>query len=109
LDDNDLISDNLDASGGYGSMTIELWYRDDDIDNNDNVYLQLYDGTDYNNKFELGVTDPEDTWHYYTTTIYNTGDDAQYFISNFRIKFAGSSIDTGENLWIDDVKVVANP
>jgi hypothetical protein len=32
---------------------------------------------------------------------------SQYFKTNFRIKFEGSSIDTGENLWIDDVKVTA--
>ncbi|MCJ7749849.1 MAG: PKD domain-containing protein, partial [Armatimonadetes bacterium] len=103
--DNDLISDNLNSSG-YSSITIEFWYRDDDIDDGDNIYLQLYDGGAYDNKFELGNS-TEDTWNYYTTTINNSGDDAQYFISNFRIKFEGSSIDTGENLWIDDVKVTA--
>ena len=102
--DNDLISDNIDTSGYY-SMTITFWYMDDDIDDDDNIYLQLYDGSAYDNKFELGNTSPEDTWHKYEVTIYNTGSDAQYFRSNFRLKFEGTSIDLFENLWLDDVSV----
>ena len=104
--DNDLISDNLNTTS-YSSITIVFWYRDDDIDDNDNVYLQLYDGSNYNNRFELGNTSPEDTWHKYETTIYNSGGDAQYFHSTFRIKFEGTSIDRRENLWIDDVLITA--
>jgi hypothetical protein len=99
--DNDLISDNLNTSG-RSSITIEFWYRDDDIDDSDNVYLQLYNGSTYNNHVELGNS-AEDTWHYYTTTITS----AQYMRTNFRIKFEGTSIDSGENLWIDAVKVTA--
>lgn len=102
--DNDLTSDNLDTSG-YSSITIEFWYRDDDIDDGDNIYLQLFNGSTYNNRFELGNTSPEDTWHYYSVTLNNSGGDAQYFRTNFRLKFEGTSIDSGENLWIDDVKV----
>ncbi|HBG25587.1 MAG: hypothetical protein A2Y10_04955 [Planctomycetes bacterium GWF2_41_51] len=102
--DNDLISDNLNTTGAL-SMTISFWYRDDDIDDDDNIYLQLYDGAAYDNKFELGNTSPEDTWHNYVVTIYNSGTDAQYFHPNFRLKFEGTSIDSGENLWIDDVSV----
>jgi hypothetical protein len=105
--DNDLISDNLDTSG-QSSITIEFWYRDDDIDSGE-ALLQLYNGSSYATKADLG-TSTEDTWNYYTTTIYNSGGDAQYFISNFRIKFEASSLDYGwwgqdENLWIDDVIV----
>ena len=103
--DNDLISDNINTSG-HGSMTISFWYRDDDIDDDDNIYLQLYDGSAYDNKFELGNTSPEDTWHKYEVTLYNAGSDAQYFISNFRLKFEGTSIDSGENLWIDNVSII---
>ena len=103
--DNDLISDNLNTAG-YSSMTISLWFRDDDIDNDDDAYLQFYDsGSVYDNYYELGNS-TEDTWNFYTVTIYNTGGDAQYFHSNFRLKFEGTSLDSGENLWIDDVSVV---
>lgn len=101
--DNDLISDNINTAG-YNSMTITFWYRDDDIDNDDDVYLQLCDGTTYDNKYELGNS-TEDTWHKYEVTVHNSGSDAQYFTTNFRIKFEATSIDTGENLWIDDVSV----
>lgn len=101
--DNDLISDNINSSGFY-SMTIIFWYRDDDIDADDDVYLQLYDGANYDNKFELD-TATEDVWCKYEVTLYNSGGDAQYFIPNFRLKFEGTSIDSGENLWIDDVSL----
>lgn len=95
----------MDTSS-YSSITIVVWYRDDDIDDADDIYLQLYDGANYDNKFELGNS-TEDTWHQYEVTINNSGADAEYFHSTFRIKFEGSSIDRGENLWIDDVKVTA--
>ncbi len=104
--DNDLISDNLNSSG-YGSMTIDFWYRDDDIDADDDIYLQLYNGSAYANRLELDSTS-EDTWQHAVVTVNNSGGDAAYFISNFRIKFEGTSIDSGENLWIDDVLVTAS-
>jgi 16S rRNA C1402 N4-methylase RsmH len=103
--DNDLISDNLNTAG-YGSMTIDFWYRDDDIDDDDNIYLQLYNGSAYVDRYELGNS-AEDTWHHATITLNNSGGDAAYFISNFRVKFEGTSIDSGENLWVDDVIVTA--
>ena len=102
--DNDLISDNINTAS-YASMTITFWYRDDDIDADDDIYLQLYNGTGYISKFELDTV-TEDTWYQYTVTIYNSGSDSQYFRSNFRIKFEGTSIDSGENLWIDDISIV---
>lgn len=101
--DNDLISDNLNTAG-KSTIKIGFWYMDDDIDADDDIYLQLYNGSTYANKFELD-TATEDKWYYYETTINNSGGDAQYFRSNFRIKFEGTSIDSGEYLWIDDVTV----
>jgi hypothetical protein len=92
---------------GYSSIRIVLWYRDEGIDDGDNVYLQLYNGTAYANRFELGITSPELTWHQCDITINNSGGDAQYFRTNFRIRINGTSIDSGENLWIDDVTVTA--
>jgi hypothetical protein len=102
--DNDLFSDNLNTSGKT-SITIDFWFRDDDIDDSDNIYLQLYNGSSYANFFELGNS-TEDTWNHYTVTI-TSSQYSQYFRTNFRIKFEGTSIDSGENLWIDDVKVTA--
>jgi hypothetical protein len=103
--DADLISDNLNTTG-YSSITIDFYFRDDDIDDGDNIYLQLYNGGAYANRYELGNS-TEDTWNHAVITVNNSGGDAAYFISNFRIKFEGNSIDTGENLWIDDVLVTA--
>ncbi len=108
--DDDLISDDIDTSA-YSSFTIDFWYMDDDIDDDDNIYLQLYDGGSYDDRFELGNEWPEDTWRNYNETINNSGADAQYFRSDFRIKFEATSLDSGggpggsENLWIDDVMV----
>ncbi|OQW96522.1 MAG: hypothetical protein BWK77_04375 [Verrucomicrobia bacterium A1] len=102
--DNDLISDNLNTAG-RSTIRIEFWYRDQGIDDSDNVYLQLYNGTSYVNRTELGITSPESTWHKADITLQNSGTDAQYFRSGFRIKIEGSAIDSGENLWIDDVKI----
>ncbi|MCD4830861.1 MAG: prepilin-type N-terminal cleavage/methylation domain-containing protein [Anaerohalosphaeraceae bacterium] len=98
--DNDMISDNINTSS-YSSFTIDFWYRDSRVDNSDNVYLQFYDGSSYDNIFELGNTWPERRWHNYQATVTNS----QYMRSNFRLKFEGSSIDGGEYLWIDDVTV----
>lgn len=75
------------------------------FNDSDNIYLQLYNGSSYVNFFELGNS-TEDTWNHYPVTI-TSSQHSQYFRTNFRIKFEGTSIDSGENLWIDDVKVTA--
>jgi len=98
--DNTLTSYDLNASDAT-DITVSFWYRDDDIDDSDNVYLQFWDGSTYDNIFELGNTNPEDTWHYYTVTT----SDSQYFISDFHIRIDGTSIDEDEHLWVDDVLI----
>jgi hypothetical protein len=103
--DNDLFSDNVNTTG-RSSITIDFWYRDDDIDDDDNAFLQVYNGSAYADRLELGNS-TEDTWQHAVVTINNSGGDAAYFISTFRIKFEGTSLDSGENLWIDDVLVTA--
>lgn len=101
-----LTSDNIDMSA-YSSFTIDFWYREDDVDNNDDVFLQLYDGGSYDNRFKLDL--PwyyEDEWHNYNETIYNSGGDAQYFRNNFRIRFQADGINNWqENVWIDNVVI----
>jgi flagellin-like protein len=105
--DDDLISNDLNTAGAL-SITISFRYRIDEIDWDDDVYVQYYDGSHYDNIEEIG-DDSENTWLTYSDTITNTGADAQYFISNFRLKIEGSSIDSDwwsdEHLWIDDVSI----
>jgi len=98
-EDNDLISIDLDTSGA-SSISITFKYRVDGIDNNDNIVVQYYNGTDYITIDEIG-DDAEDTWLTYSDTI----TDSQYFKSNFRLKIEGTAIDPAEYLWIDDVLI----
>jgi hypothetical protein len=101
LNDNYLTSDNLDTSTA-DSITVSFWYRDVGIDADDNVYLQFYDGSTYRNIFEVGTNGAEGEWHQYSVwyrTLF------QYQIPNFRIRFDARSIDSGEELWIDDVSI----
>jgi type II secretory pathway pseudopilin PulG len=94
---NNLTSNVINTSG-YSSITIDFWYWVQGIDDNDNVYLQLYDSSgNYDNYFEVG-NQSEGQWLHYQQTI----TDSQYLHSNFRVNFSGSSIDNGEYLWIDD-------
>lgn len=98
--DTTLTSTGLDTSDAT-SVTVSFWYRDDEIDDSDDVYLEFWDGSFHDDIFELGNTNPEYTWHYYTVTT----SDPQYLISDFHIRFEATGIDYGENLWIDDVLV----
>ena len=85
-------------------FTVSFWYRDQGIDDNDEVYLQFWDGDSYDNWFELGNTSPEGEWHHYAIhwrPIF------EYGIPDFHIRFAAAGLDTGEFLWIDDVQISA--
>jgi len=104
-DDDDLISGDLNTSS-YSSVTITFKYRIDEIDDNDNIKVQYYDGKKYDDIEEIG-DDAQDTWLTYSDTINNSGGEAQYFISDFRLKIEGSSVDTDEYLWVDDVEIIA--
>jgi fibronectin type 3 domain-containing protein len=96
-----LTSDNIDISAGEG-LTLSFWYRDDDIDDDDNVLLQFWNGTTYHDIFELGNTEPEDTWHFYSAQTFR----ATFNSPDFHFRFSASSIDAGEGLWIDDLSIV---
>jgi len=105
--DNDLKSVDLDTAGA-SSITISFRYRVYGIDNDDNVRVQYYTGSGYNDIEEIG-DDTENVWLTYSDTINNADADAQYFINNFRLKIEGTSIDDyygwSEYLWVDDFLV----
>jgi hypothetical protein len=93
----------IDTSS-YSTITLSFWYRDDDIDDDDQAFLRFHDVQDNNDEiFECGITSPEDTWHYYETT--RTA--AQYLHSGFKFLWTCGFLDSGEFLWIDDVEVRA--
>jgi hypothetical protein len=95
--DSDLTSNVINTSG-YSSFTIDFWYLVDGIDDNDDVYLQLYNSSgNFDDYFEVGVQ-PQGQWLHYQQTI----TDSQYLHSNFRVNFAGDGIGNNEYLWIDD-------
>lgn len=96
----DLISRDINASGKT-SIHIQLWLKDKNIDDDDDVYLQIFNGTTWTNLVELGTRTPENTWNYYQTDITAS----QYMIPNFRVRIVADSIDAGEDLYIDDFVV----
>lgn len=98
----DLISTDVDASTGT-SIHIQFWYRDHNVDTSDNVTLQLFNGSTWVNHADLASTTPEQTWHYYQTTVTAS----EFMIPNFKIRFSGTSIDGGEHLYLDDLVVTA--
>jgi hypothetical protein len=100
---NNIYGKDLNTAS-YDKITISFWYRDDDIDADDDVCLWLYNGSAYVNVFEMDAT-TEDTWQSKTLT-YTKAAAPQYFKTNFKLRVRGNSIDSGENLWLDDVKVV---
>ena len=102
---NSLVSKDLNTAG-QSSIHISFKYRITAIDADDDVYVQYYNGSTYNNIKEIG-DDDENVWLYYNHTIDDSGSDTQYFMSNFRLRIEGMSVDSGESLLIDDVLITA--
>ncbi|MFC1946898.1 fibronectin type III domain-containing protein, partial [Chloroflexota bacterium] len=98
--DTYLISDDIDNSAS-GGINVSFWFRIKQL-NKGPIYVQLYNGTSYNNWYDLvsypGVV--KNTWIQFSHTI----TDAEYFRSDFRIRFDGSSLTT--DAFIDDVIVI---
>lgn len=110
--DDDLISDNLDASDA-DEIRIFFWYNKDDLDPNE-FYIQIFDGNNYDpfdpfqdldaydGEDNCAGTSGDDKWCRFNETITSS----EYFISNFRLKFEGTDTDNGESVWIDDVSII---
>ncbi|MFC2021127.1 hypothetical protein ACFLU1_05005 [Chloroflexota bacterium] len=100
--DTYLTSDDLDASLS-DNITVSFWFNIKLL-NKGSLYIQTYNGTAYNNWFDLttypGVV--KNTWIQFSQTI--TAE--EYFKSNFRIRFDSSGLST--YAYIDDVLIVTN-
>jgi len=97
-----LTSDDLNTFAAE-NITVSFWFNIKLL-NKGPLYIQTYNGTAYNNWYNL-VTYPgvvKNTWCYFSQTI----TDSQYFISNFRIRFDGSGLTT--DCYIDDVLIAIN-
>lgn len=101
--DTYLTSDDMDASGP-GTITVSFWFKIKLL-NKGPLWVQIYDGViNYDNWVDLvsyagGV---KNTWIPFSQTI----TDPLYFISNFSIRFDGSTLTT--NAFIDDVLIEKN-
>jgi hypothetical protein len=107
--DNDLISDDLDASDA-DEIQIFFWYNKDDLESGD-FLIQIFDGNSYDPWKDLDDYDGEDNcagdggddkWCRFDETITSS----EYFISDFRLKFEGTETYWFENVWIDDVSII---
>ncbi|MFC1860190.1 hypothetical protein ACFLYC_01280, partial [Chloroflexota bacterium] len=97
-----LTSDDMDTSDA-NSITVSFWFYLKDLNKGPLSVLQ-YNGSAYNNWYDL-VTYPgvvKNTWIQFSQTI----TDSQYFKSNFRVRFDGSTLTT--NAYIDDVLIQKN-
>ncbi|MFC1946645.1 fibronectin type III domain-containing protein, partial [Chloroflexota bacterium] len=100
--DTYLTSDDLNTSDAASiTVTFRFYIK---LLNKGPLYVQTYNGTGYNNWYELvsypGVV--RNTWIQFSQTI----TDSQYFRSDFRIRFDGAGMAT--NAFIDDVIVIKN-
>jgi len=101
-DSNDLESPQLDTSGKT-SLTISFWYYNIRVDADDDVRIQLWNGSSYVDLEELG-DDAQNTWLQFTTTL-TSAQNPEYFSSNFKFKIEATSLDQYEFIAIDDVVV----
>ncbi|MFC2004634.1 fibronectin type III domain-containing protein, partial [Chloroflexota bacterium] len=99
--DTYLTSDDMDASAA-DNMTISFWFNIKLL-NKGSVWIQTYNGTSYNNWFDLtSYASTKNTWLFFSEVI----TDSQYSISDFRIRFDGTGVTT--DAYIDDVLIVTN-
>ena len=104
--DSQYLFKSVDISG-YSTATLSFHYRDAGVDDDDQAFLRFYDDTSQTEIFEMGVTQPEDTWHAYSKTIDHAGSEARYFHPGFQFRWTMGFLDAGERIWIDDVVLTA--
>jgi hypothetical protein len=96
--EGDFTCKDLNA-GDANTIYIDFWYRLEATEASD-LILYYYNGSSYIQISSLGGG-TKSTWLHYTATI----TDAQYFKSNFRIRFNASPDDSSEKMWVDDVLI----
>lgn len=97
-----LTSDNLDTSPAM-SITVTFWFFPKSLEASD-IIVQRYNGSTYVNWFDLTAysTYQNNRWCQFSETF----TDAQYFKSNFRLRFDSTAlVDNSETITIDDVLI----
>jgi hypothetical protein len=89
---------DLDASDAT-AIHIDFWCRNKGADAQD-FTLRYFNGTVYNDVYELDSLGGDNEWLHYTDTI----TDSNYFVSNFKIQF-DATLAGGEDVWVDDVVI----
>jgi len=89
------------------ALTISFRFRDNNIDPADDVYVQYWDGSAWDSIYELNKSViNEDNYFTFSNTRNNSGGDTQYFHSAFKLRFYTDNLTSGEDLRLDDIKVV---
>ncbi|MFC2059965.1 hypothetical protein ACFLTZ_02575 [Chloroflexota bacterium] len=95
-----LTTDDMDTTAA-DNITISFWFRISNL-NNGPLYVQTYNGSSYNTLHDLfvypGVV-ATNIYYQYSENI----NDSQYFRSDFRLRFDGSSSTT--DVYIDEVLI----
>ncbi|MGH9877106.1 MAG: hypothetical protein ACRD5H_05665, partial [Nitrososphaerales archaeon] len=87
---------------GYQDVTLKFWrYVDNNIDSNERLRVQIFDGTNWNTIVEWtnGIGD-DDIWHQESFDL-----PANYLINNFNVRFVSKESSSSEEVEIDDVLI----
>jgi len=102
----DFTCNDLNTTGAT-SITVDFWYRLHSTSSN-NTKLYFFDGSSYDSIASFG-SGTKDTWRHYTKSLSSSKtSDQQYFKNNFKIRFDTTNINTGGQVWIDDVTIKTN-
>ena len=90
---------DIDCSDA-NTIYVDFWYRDGGSEANEFV-LQYYDGFSWDTIYDLGATLLENQWHHYQQEV----TDAQYFKSNFKIRWFTNTNFSNDVVYVDLVTI----
>ncbi|HLE34914.1 MAG TPA: Ig-like domain-containing protein, partial [Nitrososphaerales archaeon] len=92
------MKNSIDLSG-YQSVTLTFWrYVDNELDNNEFLRVQVFDGTNWNTIFSwTNGSGDDDLWHQETVNL--------PLVNNFNVRFVSKESSTGEATEIDDLSI----
>ncbi|MEJ2242707.1 MAG: hypothetical protein P8Y18_11295 [Candidatus Bathyarchaeota archaeon] len=94
-----LIFPTMDCSDA-DTIFVDFWWQDRAL-SNDDLEIEYYNGSSWNNYQDLNQLDSENGWHHYIDVI----SDIQYFVSNFQIRLWAKTIYSGRTACVDFVTI----